>query len=85
MDQFKKMANFVITCPSCSSPVLIEQINCAIFRHGIFKRNGTQIPPHSSEADCDAFVKNELIYGCGKPFIIVSVDGQPVAEHCGYI
>jgi hypothetical protein len=85
MGQFKKMRNFVITCPSCSSPVVVESMNCAIFRHGVFKQSGTQIPPHSSESDCDAFVKNELIYGCGKPFIIVNVNGQPVAEHCEYI
>ena len=85
MAQKTEFKNFVVMCPSCETPVLIEQMNCAIFRHGIFKQYATQIPPHSSQVDCDAFVKNGLIYGCGKPFTIVIVDGLPVAEHCGYI
>jgi hypothetical protein len=85
MAQKKEIKNFVVTCPSCEMFVIIEQINCAIFRHGIFKQSATQIPPHSSKIDCDAFIKNELIYGCGKPFIVTVIDGTPVAGHCEYI
>ena len=39
--------DFVIECPHCFTPVLIEKINCAIFRHGTLKSNGQQIDPHA--------------------------------------
>jgi hypothetical protein len=25
----------VVICPHCNEPVIIEKINCAIFRHGV--------------------------------------------------
>ena len=76
----------LVTCPHCGDFTMIEQINCAIFRHGSFKSNGEQISPHSSKEDCDAFVKNGLIYGCGKPFLVkVDANGTLVAEVCDYV
>ncbi len=68
-------------CPHCNGTVIIEKMNCAIFRHGIFKASGKQIPPHSSKEDCDAWVKKDEIYGCGKPF---KVEGGK-AVVCDYI
>ena len=80
------LVDVVIVCPHCDSFVNIEQINCAIFRHGSFKSNGLQIPPHSSKADCDAFISKGEIYGCGKPFIVkVDANGTLVAEACDYV
>ena len=55
----------------CNVPVLIEQLNCRIFRHGILKSNNTQINPHASKEECDYYIKNDLIYGCGNPFRIL--------------
>jgi hypothetical protein len=68
-------------CPHCGLWTLVKQneINCAIFRHGIYKDSKKQLPPHSSKASCDAAVGS--IYGCGKPFKIV---GNRV-EKCDYI
>jgi len=78
--------HLIVVCPRCDALVYIEQINCAIFRHGSFKSNGEQIPPHSSKEKCDALVKEGLIYGCGKPFrVIIDANGTLVAEVCAYI
>lgn len=80
------LANTLVKCPHCNSFIFIEQINCAIFRHGIFKSNGEQIPPHSSKMECDAFVESGLIYGCGKPFkVLVDVNGALIAVPCDYV
>ena len=65
------MSNFVIICPHCKEHVLIEQINCAIFRHAVLKSNNQQINPHSSKEICDNLFNNKQIYGCSKPFKII--------------
>ena len=72
---------FIVICPHCSEEVIIEEVNCAIFRHGIFKENYQQIPPHAPKELCDQWVKDGVIYGCGKPFRLVG----EVAEVCDYI
>ena len=59
--------DLIISCPHCNQPILIDKLNCRIFRHGIFKRNGKQIHPHSSKELCDFYTKEGLIYGCGRP------------------
>lgn len=71
----------IVTCPHCKQYVWIEEINCGIFRHGVYKMNGEQLPPHASKEVCNiAFEKNQ-IYGCGKPFRIVNSS----ALICDYI
>jgi len=75
----------VIICPHCKEYVIIEKINCAIFRHGIYKKNGKQIDPHSSKEFCDYYIKHNLIYGCGKPFQIINVNNIFDTEICDYI
>ncbi len=65
------MNEFVLICPNCEEFVIIEKINCGIFRHGMFKSTGAQIDPHSSKSTCDFYVFNNLIFGCGKPFQII--------------
>lgn len=80
------MTNIIIvTCPHCLLLVEIEQINCAIFRHGILKSNRQQIPPHASKTDCDNYIKNNLIIGCGLPFKLVNENDEPKAVVCEYI
>jgi len=32
--------DIVVSCPHCEDPVLIEKLNCHIFRHGTFISNG---------------------------------------------
>lgn len=75
----------ILKCPHCNEDIIIEKINCGIFRHGILKKNYTQINPHSLKELCDYYVQNELIYGCGKPFRIVIKNSVFETEICDYI
>lgn len=60
----------IVICPHCNEPIVIEQINCAIFRHAVFKSNMEPIPPHSTREECEKLLKDDLVWGCGKPFKI---------------
>jgi hypothetical protein len=84
MSEDKKEEPIVI-CPQCKEFVLIKKINCAIFRHGILKKNGKQIDPHSPKDLCEYYIKNDMIYGCGKPFKIINNNGNLETEVCDYI
>jgi len=77
-----------VECPHCSQQVIImkNEINCAIFRHGVLKSNGVQMPPHLEKRICDELARKNLIYGCGKPFQLVKNDKNEMkAIVCGYI
>jgi hypothetical protein len=75
----------IVICPHCKEYIIIKQLNCAIFRHGIFKENGNQIDPHSKKELCDYYVKENKIYGCGKPFRINIINNKFETEICEYI
>ena len=79
------MENLIVKCPHCNDDMLIEQINCAIFRHGVLKSNMMQIPPHLPKTQCDELFDKHLIYGCGKPFQLVLIDNKYEAKCCDYI
>jgi hypothetical protein len=32
------------------------------------------IPPHASKEECDALVRDDLIFGCGRPLQIIEKD-----------
>lgn len=72
----------LISCPNCQIPIYIESISCMIFRCGVFRTNGEQINPHSSQNECEFYVNNKLIYGCGSPF---KYDGINAPVICDYI
>jgi hypothetical protein len=74
-----------IECPHCGDMVQILQINCGIFRHGVFKESYQQINPHAPQEYCKLIFENGLIYGCGKPFKLVTENGQYKAIICDYI
>ena len=75
-----------VECPHCRCPVVIEAINCGIFRHGVLKSTGEQIPPHASKEVCDELASRGDIYGCGKPFRVVKNNlDELVCEECEYI
>lgn len=82
---YSNIINIIVNCPNCNNAVLIEQLNCKIFRHGILKSNNTQINPHASKEKCDYYINNNLIYGCGKPFIIIENNNKFKTEICEYI
>jgi hypothetical protein len=78
-------SDIIIFCPHCKEVILIEKLNCRIFRHGIFKENGQQIPPHSSKEDCDSFIENKKIYGCGKPYQVIKEGDIYKVIICDYV
>ena len=49
------------------------------------KKNGKQINPHADKELCDYYVRENKIYGCGKPFRIILVDNNFQTEICDYI
>ena len=76
----------IITCPNCNSYLSITQLNCGIFRHGIYKKTNEQIDPHLSEENCKKLIESNQIYGCSKPFqIIVQDNGDWIVQKCDYI
>ena len=58
----------LVECPHCDVCIEILEVNCAIFRCGIFKDTGEQIQPHLPKQECDALKKEDRIWGCGRPF-----------------
>jgi len=74
--------SLLVTCPHCQCYIFIEKLNCRIFRHGVFKLSGQQIPPHLDKVECDKLISEQRIYGCGKPF---RINNELIAEICDYI
>jgi len=66
-----------VQCPNCGIMIEILAINCAIFRCGVVKSTGEQIPPHASKEE----IEKLDVWGCGKPMRLV--DGKFVV--CDYI
>lgn len=75
------MEQLIVVCPHCADLIIIEQLNCCIFRHGVKKDTFQPINPHAKKQECDYLVENNLIYGCGKPFRVTNNK----AEICDYI
>jgi len=73
--------DIVVRCPNCDDLILIEQINCSIFRHGVHKDSFTQLNPHATKEECD----NAKVWGCAKPFRLVKVEDFYIAVKCQYI
>ena len=79
--------NVIVKCPHCDLLIFVyfKELNCRIFRHGIYKTTLKQIDPHLPKIDCDRLKTNDEIIGCGKPFVIVNIRNTPIAVSCGYI
>ena len=77
--------SLIVSCPNCNDFILINKkdINCSIFRHGVFKNTNKQIDPHASKEICDALFEEDKIYGCGKPFLLLKDPYRTVV--CDYI
>ena len=78
------MEDNVVDCPHCGGTVILISIGCGVFRHGFFK-SGEQMPPHASEAECRAAIRNGKIVGCGQPFKVEYEGKKMVARICGFI
>ena len=81
--------DLTLKCPNCDTYFIVntKHINCSIFRHGIYKNNYSPINPHLNKEKCDLLVKNNQIYGCGKPFKLLNINNDTtfVAIKCSYI
>lgn len=81
---------FIVICPHCNDPVLISKIRCGVFRHGSYKNTNKPINAHTNKQKCDELIRNNKIYGCGKPFrlnVIQNENESPTIEVqvCDYI
>jgi hypothetical protein len=81
------MDSIIVNCPNCKDIIYIniKELNCHIFRHGIYKNNYKQINPHLNKIDCDRLFNENLIYGCGKPFKIIIENHKYKSVICDYI
>lgn len=72
-------------CPHCEIEIEVDrnEINCKIFRCGIFRNTGLPINPHLNKVMCDQLKQNDLIYGCAKPMRII--ENNTKVEKCDYI
>ena len=78
----------IYECPNCELFIetRMEDVCCGIFRHGVFKCNYQQIPPHADEQSIKHIKDNDQIYGCGLPYQITKdKDDIFQANKCGYI
>ena len=76
----------IVSCPHCNQYIEIIELNCKIFRCGIFKKTFQQIDPHLAKLDCIRLYENGEIYGCGKPFRAETrADGIIICVICDYI
>lgn len=62
----------IVTCPWCNGNIEIIKLNCAIFRHAVFKKNNKQVNPHLSELECKKLLEQNLVNGCSMPFEIIN-------------
>jgi len=75
----------IVLCPHCKEFIIIQELNCCIFRHGILKNTGEQIDPHTNKEECETLKEKGLLFGCGKPFKILIQDEKVMVEICDYI
>jgi len=85
MNETTNSSENFISCPHCSIIVEVLELNCKIFRCGVFKENGQQINPHLSKTECENLLENSSIYGCGKPFQIINDKPPYIVVKCDYI
>jgi len=73
-------------CPHCDLPIDVVKtdLNCCIFRHGIYKNTFKQVDPHLNKAMCDKLVENKMVIGCCKPFEIVNKNNKYFVQKCDY-
>ena len=62
----------VVACPACNDTLLIEQLNCGIFRHGVNSATMRPIDPHSSKEQVVQMMREGKLIGCGAAFCVVN-------------
>ena len=74
---------YYFKCPHCYVMCQVHKtdIRCTIFRHAVYKKNLSFVNPHASKEECDRWISEGIVYGCGKPFLFTGTKLQI----CGYI
>ena len=77
---------FIFNCPHCSEEIIVKisELNCRIFRHGVYKHNYEQVNPHLPQIECERHVSQDLVYGCCKPFEIITDGSKNYVQICEY-
>ena len=81
------MDYYIRKCPHCKMMVFLakNEFNCKIYRHGVCKETYKQIDPHLPKEECDRLVRENLVIGCAKPFMVVEEQGNIIVKKCDYI
>jgi hypothetical protein len=74
----------IIECPHCKCSIIIyeNEINCRIFRHGVYKDTNEPVNPHLDQISCENLVDSGRVFGCCKPF---RLNNENIPEICEYI
>ena len=78
---------YIFVCPNCLNDIIVHktELNCRIFRHGIYKDSYKQMDPHTPKSLCDELVMKNAVIGCAKPFEIINdIKGDLIAIICDY-
>jgi hypothetical protein len=78
---------YTFACPWCKELVVVrpQDVACRTFRHAEFKGKAGRfrfVNPHAPQAECERWVREDLIVGCGKPFRL-EAQAKRVSK-CGY-
>jgi hypothetical protein len=78
MDEFH-----LFICPHCDGCIIVHhgELNCRIFRHGVYRDSNQPIPPHTSKEECERLVAEQRIVGCGKPFRVTDTMEAVVCDY----
>lgn len=78
---------YFFSCPNCDNEIIVNknELNCRIFRHGVYKDNYKQVDPHLPKIFCDKLIGEDKVIGCCKPFEIINDNkGNLIAIICDY-
>jgi len=79
---------FIFNCPhsDCNLEIIVHknELNCKIFRHAYYKNNFQQVNPHLNFEECERLKKEDLVYGCCKPFEILFTNNKFYVQQCEY-
>jgi len=76
-----------LNCSHFNDIIIINtsHINCAIFRHAVYKNTMQPINPHESKINCDKLIETNSVYGCTKPFKVIKENDTYNTIICDYI
>lgn len=77
----------LFSCPHCLELVMVakKELNCCIFRHAIYKNSYDQVNAHLDKRVCEYLTRENLVFGCSKPFKIVYDGLNYEVIKCDYI